>query len=208
LTPVGGDVRLKIVQAGDPVLRQGARPLTRQEIQGDEIQRLIHDMRETMRDAPGVGLAAPQVGLPLQLAVIEDREELVNDLPLQELADKERRPVLFHAIINPQITLTGDDEVSFYEGCLSLSGFSAVVPRARAIRVEYWDEQAQPRSVEASGWYARILQHEIDHMRGTLYLDRMQTRTFTSIDNWNRFWKGRPIGGSAIRPFRERPLSS
>jgi peptide deformylase len=182
------------VQAGEPVLRQAARPLTSQEILGDEIQRLIRDMKETMRDAPGVGLAAPQIGLSLQLAVIEDREESLKELPPQELADKDRRPVLFHVIINPQITLTGDDEASFYEGCLSLAGFSAIVPRARAVDVEYLDEQGEPRSVEASGWYARILQHEIDHLRGTLYLDRMQTRTFTSIDNWSRFWKGKPIG--------------
>jgi peptide deformylase len=192
-------VRLKIVQAGEPVLRQSARPLTRQEILGEEIQRLIHDMRETMRDAPGVGLAAPQIGLSLQLAVIEDREEFLKDVPPQELAEKDRRPVPFHVMINPVITkpkmtLTEDDKASFYEGCLSLAGFSAVVPRARAVRVEYLDEQGEPRSVEASGWYARILQHEIDHLHGTLYVDRMRTRTFTSVDNWNRFWKGKPIG--------------
>jgi peptide deformylase len=187
-------VRLKIVQAGEPVLRQAARPLTRQEILGDEIQRLIRDMRETMHDAPGVGLAAPQIGLSLQLAVIEDREEWLKDLPPQDLVDKDRRPVPFHVIINPQITPTADDQVSFYEGCLSLAGFSAVVPRARAVHVEYLDEHGELRSVEASGWYARILQHEIDHLHGTLYLDRMRTHTFTSIDNWNRFWKGKPIG--------------
>ena len=142
-------MRLKIVQAGDPILRQAARPLTHQEILRDEIQRLIHDMRDTMRDAPGVGLAAPQIGLSLQLALIEDREESLKDLPPQELADKERRPVPFHVIINPQITLAGDDEASFYEGCLSLTGFSAVVPRARVVRVEYLDEQGEPRAAEA-----------------------------------------------------------
>jgi peptide deformylase len=145
-------VRLKIVQAGDPILRQAARPLTHQEISGDEIQRLIHDMRDTMRDAPGVGLAAPQIGLSLQLAVIEEREESLKDLPSQELADKERRPVPFHVIINPQITLAGNDEASFYEGCLSLAGFSAVVARAWVVRVEYLDEQGKPRRVDASGW--------------------------------------------------------
>ena len=187
-------MRLKIVQAGEPVLRQAARPLTRQEVLGDEIQRLIHDMKETMRDAPGVGLAAPQIGLSLQLAVIEDREEWLKDLPPQDLVDKDRRPVPFHVIINPQIAPTGDEQASFYEGCLSLAGFSAVVPRARAVHVEYLDEQGELRSAEASGWYARILQHEIDHLRGTLYIDRMQTRTFASIDNWNRYWKGKPIG--------------
>ena len=126
--------------------------------------------------------------------MLEDREESLKDLPAQELTDKHRRPAPFHVIINPQITLTGNDEVPFYEGCLSLNGFSAVVPRARTVRVDYSDEQGEPRSAEASGWYARILQHEIDHLHGTLYLDRMQTRAFTSIDNRNRFWKGKPIG--------------
>jgi peptide deformylase len=186
-------VRLKITQAGDPVLRGQARQLTLEEVRSDEIQRLIRDMQETMRDAPGVGLAAPQVGLALQLAVIEDREELLSSLPAEELAEKERKAVPFHVIINPEITVLGDDRADFYEGCLSLSGFSAVVQRARRVRVAYIDERAEPQSVEASGWYARILQHEIDHLRGTLYIDRMESGTFTSLDNWSRFWKGKPV---------------
>jgi len=186
-------VILKIVQAGDPVLREAARALTLPEIASAETQQLIRDMRETMHDAPGVGLAAPQIGLPLQIAVIEDPESIVDDVPAPELAEKERRPVPFHVIINPVITQLGADKALFYEGCLSLSGFSAVVPRARTIRVEYFDERGEARIVEASGWYARILQHEIDHLRGALYIDRMQSRTFTSLDNWNRFSKGRSI---------------
>src|SRR6204780_3209523 len=112
-------MRLKIVQAGEPVLRQTARALTRHEILGDEIQRLIDSMKETMRDAPGVGLAAPQVGLSLQLAVIEDREEVLRELAPQDLIERERRPVPFHAIINPRISHSGGDKVAFYEGCLS-----------------------------------------------------------------------------------------
>src|ERR1700756_1837107 len=186
-------MRLKIVQAGEPVLRAQARPLTREEIISDDIQRLIRDMQETMRDAPGVGLAAPQVGVGLQLAVIEDREELLSGLPAEELKEKERGPVSFHVIINPEITLLGGDRADFYEGCLSLSGFSAVVSRARRVRVAYLDERGESQSVEASGWYARILQHEIDHLRGTLYIDRMESRTFTSVENWSRFWKGKPV---------------
>jgi peptide deformylase len=127
---------------------------------GDEIQRLIQDMKETMQDAPGVGLAALQVGLPLQFAVIEDREDLWNGLPPQEVAEKERH-VLFHVIINPDITFSVDDTVDFYEGYLSLAGFSTVVPRARTVRAKYLDEHGEHQSVEAVGWYARILQHEI-----------------------------------------------
>jgi peptide deformylase len=146
------NMRLKIVQAGEPVLRAQARQLTREEIISDEIQRLIRDMRETMRDAPGVGLAASQVGMALQLAVIEDREELLSSSPAQELAEKERKAVPFHVIINPEITILGDDRADFYEGCLSLSGFSAVVPRVRRVRVAYLNEHGEPQSVEASGW--------------------------------------------------------
>lgn len=186
-------MRLKIVQAGDPVLREAARPLTAEDILKDDVQRLIQDMQETMRDAPGVGLAAPQVGLSIQLAVIEDREEFLKNLPAEELERKERRPVPFHVLINPRIARAGVDRIEFQEGCLSLAGFSAVVPRTRTVRVEYLDERAEPRSVDAAGWYARILQHEIDHLNGALYIDRMQSRTFTSFDNWNRYWKGKAV---------------
>jgi peptide deformylase len=186
-------MRLKIVQTGEPVLREPARLLTPEEIRSEEIQRLIRDMRETMRDAPGVGLAAPQVGLPLQLAVIEDREDLLKALPAEDLAERERRAIPFHVIINPAIAHSSDEKRNFYEGCLSLPGFSAVVPRARTIRVEYLDELAQPQFVQASGWYARILQHEIDHLNGALYIDRMQPRTFTTLDNYTRLHKGKPI---------------
>src|ERR1700722_3891998 len=186
-------MRLKIVQVGEAVLRTPARPLTREEVTTDQITRLITDMRETMYDAPGVGLAAPQVGVPLQLAVIEDREDFLKAIPPSELEEKERRPVPFHVIINPKIELIGDDPIQFFEGCLSLSGFSALVPRSRQVRVSYWNEHAEEKSVLAAGWYARILQHEIDHLHGTLYIDKMNPRSFTSFENLNRFWKSKPI---------------
>ena len=186
-------MRLKVVQVGEPVLRGRARPLTRDEITTDEIKRLINDMRETMYDAPGVGLAAPQVGMPLQLAVIEDREDFLKAIPAAELEEKERAPVPFHVIINPKIELVGEATVQFFEGCLSLSGFSALVPRSRQVRVTYWDEHAEEKSILATGWYARILQHEIDHLHGTLYIDKMLPRTFSSFENLTRFWKSKPI---------------
>jgi peptide deformylase len=186
-------MRLKIMQTGEPLLREEARLLTPAEILSEETQRLVEDMRDAMRDAPGVGLAAPQVGLPLQLAVIEDREDLMKIFSAEDLVERERRPIPFHVIINPVIVYLSDERRNFYEGCLSLPGFSAVVPRARTIRVEYLDERAEPQFVQASGWYARILQHEIDHLRGALYIDRMLTRTFTTLDNWTRLHKGKPI---------------
>jgi peptide deformylase len=154
-----------------------------------------------MREAPGVGLAAPQVGLPLQLAVIEDREEYHKDALAEYLRERERRPVPFHVIINPSLTEIPGEKVEFFEGCLSLAGFSALVPRARRVRVECLDEQGSGKIIEASGWYARILQHEIDHLHGGLYIDRMYTRTFTSADNWAEFWKSKTV--SEIRKTLE-----
>jgi peptide deformylase len=174
---------LKIVQAGDPVLRAAARPLTAEEIASAEVAQLIDLMRETMRDAPGVGLAAPQIGLPLQLAVIED---------VAEVEAAERRPVPFHVIINPQITLD-DERIDFFEGCLSVDGYQAVVPRARTVHVTARDHRGEPVSIDATGWYARILQHEIDHLHGTLYIDRMRSRTYGTSRNVARYAAGLPI---------------
>jgi peptide deformylase len=186
-------MRLKIVQAGEPVLRRQARVLTREEILAPETQQLIEWMKETMYDAPGVGLAAPQIGLPLQLAVIEDRADFLKDVPAGLLASRERRPVPFLAVVNPTIVWRSEEQVEFFEGCLSLAGFSALVKRSRAVTVECLDGEAQPRRIEAQGWFARILQHEIDHLNGAMYIDRMEPRSFMSVENLNRYWKDLPI---------------
>src|SRR5579864_9303478 len=105
------DLKLKILQVGEKTLRQKARQLSPKEIRDRSIQELIELMRETMRNAPGVGLAAPQIGLPLQLAVIEDREEYHKDIAPGELRERQRRPVPFHAIINPRITFISEASV-------------------------------------------------------------------------------------------------
>jgi peptide deformylase len=186
-------VKLEIVQAGNPILRQRARPLSVAEVRSREIQKLIDSMRTCMHEAPGVGLAAPQLGLALQLAVIEDREEYHKDVSEALLRERERRPVPFHVLVNPAIEEMGDEQAEFFEGCLSLSGFSALVPRARAVRVTCLDERGKHKVIEASGWYARILQHEIDHLHGTLYIDRMRTRSYTTMENLAEFWKGKPM---------------
>jgi peptide deformylase len=186
-------VILKIRATGEPVLRGRARPLQPEEIRLPSTQELIAAMRETMQDAPGVGLAAPQVGLPLQLAVIEDREEYMKDLSPELLAERERKPVAFQVIINPVLTLESAAEVEFFEGCLSLPGLVALVPRARKVKVECLDAQGQPRVIRASGWHARILQHEIDHLAGALYVDRMRSVSLCSLENFTRHWKGKSI---------------
>jgi peptide deformylase len=184
--------QLEIVQAGHPVLRQRARAMNVAEIRSREIQKLIKSMRARMHEAPGVGLAAPQLGLSLQLAVVEDREEYHKDVSEEMLRERERRPVPFHVLINPTLEEIGAEKAEFFEGCLSLSGFSALVPRARQVRVTCLDEHGERKVIEAAGWYARILQHEIDHLNGALYIDRMRSRSFTTMENLAEFWKGKP----------------
>ena len=182
-------MRLEIVQAGDPVLRQQGRPLTLEEIRSPRIQELIELMRETMREAPGVGLAAPQIGESIQLAVIEDREEYIESLSAEQLAKTQRSAVPFHVIINPKLTVLDNSSASFFEGCLSVEGYSAVVDRALNVRVECLNERGEAITINAQGWYARILQHEIDHLNGILYVDRMNTRTLSTSENLFRFRK-------------------
>ena len=184
---------LKLRQVGEPVLREKARPLSREELLSPSIQDLISSMRETLRDAPGVGLAAPQVGIGIQLAIIEDLPEYWRELSESELKARERNAVPFHVIANPQIVQASDDKVQFFEGCLSLAGFTAIVPRSREVTVECLDSHGEPQRIHASGWYARILQHEIDHLQGMLYLDRMYSRSFMTVENLTRYWKDLPI---------------
>jgi peptide deformylase len=197
------NVRLKIVQAGEEVLRQRARALTRDEVLSPGIQQLIEHMRDTMRDAPGVGLAAPQVGESLQLAVIEDRAEYQREFAPEQLAERGRKPIPFHVLVNPKLTIddyrnenndnTGNISNTFFEGCLSVSGYTALVNRSNAVTVECLNGHGEAVTIRASGWYARILQHEIDHLNGILYVDRMQPRTLTTLENARRIWKDTPV---------------
>jgi peptide deformylase len=180
---------LKICQVGEPELRQFARPLGRDEILSPPVQELIVAMRETMRDAPGVGLAAPQVGLPLQIAVIEDKQEYIDKLGPGPAAERGRVAVPFHVVINPSLTIETEDRAPFFEGCLSLAGFTAMVHRATKVRVTCLNEKAEPVEIVAEGWYARILQHEIDHLHGKLYVDSMNSRSFMTLENYGRHGK-------------------
>jgi peptide deformylase len=181
-------MKLKIYQAGEPVLRREARPLTPEEIKSAATQQLIEFMRETMRDAPGVGLAAPQVGESVQIAVIEDKAEYQEMLPEEILAERERIPVPFHVIINPRIEIDETDAAVFFEGCLSVNGYAALVSRALSVKVECMNEHGVHQTIEAHGWYARILQHEIDHLHGTLYVDKMNARSFVNKDVYAKVW--------------------
>jgi peptide deformylase len=186
-------MRLKIVNVGEPSLRAASKQLSKEQILSPSIQNLIEYMRETLRDAPGVGLAAPQVGESLQLAVIEDKLEYHKLLTETELKERGRSTVPFHVIVNPVLELVTESSGTFFEGCLSLPGFTALVPRAKQVRVRCLDHQGEPKVIETSGWHARILQHEVDHLNATLHIDRMLAHSFSTLDNYTRHWKNLPL---------------
>jgi peptide deformylase len=182
-------LKLEILQAGEAVLRQVARPVTSDEIHGLQLRQTVADMLETLRLAPGVGLAAPQIGIGIQLAIIEDLEQYQRSWTPEQLRARRRTPIPFHVLINPQLEAEDHAAVDFFEGCLSVAGYTAQVPRYQCVRVRYLDQHGMPQSIEAEGWYARILQHEIDHLHGTLYVDRMKPRTFMTLQNYTDRWR-------------------
>jgi peptide deformylase len=184
--------RLRIEQAGTPVLHEPARPVTADELRSAEIQALIDAMFATLAGV-GVGLAAPQVGIGLQLVVIEDPPEAQTSIAPELLQQQQRVPVAAHVLVNPRLERDDSEQVEFFEGCLSVDGFRAIVPRARRVRLTALDRAGRPFEREAAGWYARILQHEVDHLGGRLYLERMLPRTFVSAANFVEHWSRRPI---------------
>jgi peptide deformylase len=189
---------LPIVQCGDPVLRRAAEPVDPADVRTAAMQRLIAQMRATMEAAPGVGLAAPQIGVPLQLAVLQDGPERWGNLSEEERAARERDELPFTVLVNPVVTPVGENGLAaFYEGCLSIPGLGALVVRHRAVRVEALDEHGEPVDQVLRGWSARIVQHEADHLAGRLYLDRAELRSLSTSDNYARFWAGRPQAEAA-----------
>ena len=158
---------LDIVPIPNPILRRKARPVTKFDA---ELQRLIDDMIETMRAAPGVGLAAPQVGQPLRLSVIETLPKV--DEEGNEIEDSRE---LF-VIINPEIIWESRDELLGVEGCLSIPGYVGEVARAEKIRVKAQDRNGRKVRYRLAGWTARIFQHEIDHLNGILYIDKLTAK--------------------------------
>src|SRR5580698_6750619 len=189
---------LPIVECGDPVLRRPAEPVDPADLRTSELRLLIARMRATMEAAPGVGLAAAQVGVPLQLVVLRDGPERWGQLTEDERMARERYELSFTVLANPELQPAGDGEqASFYEGCLSVPGLTGVVARHRAVRVEALDEYGQAVDQVFSGWAARIVQHEVDHLGGRLYLDRVETKSLSTIGNYAQLWAGRPPGDAA-----------
>ena len=156
----------QIVNLPEPILRRKAKPVTKFD---KDLQILIYDMIETMREAPGVGLAAPQINISQQLAVVEyaegeDEEEDNEDAP--------PRPKKLFVLINPEITKASEEKVIGVEGCLSIPGLLGEVERHESVQVKALNRHGKPVKLKAEGWMARIFQHEIDHLNGVLFTDR------------------------------------
>jgi peptide deformylase len=174
---------LPIVAAGDPVLRRGTERFDGQ-LDAALLARFVEALRVTMHEAPGVGLAAPQVGVPLRLAVIEDPAPVPDEVRLA----RGRVPQPFRVLVNPSYEPVGTQRAAFFEGCLSVPGWQAVVARSAKVRLTGQDEHGRALDEVFSGWPARIVQHETDHLDGTLYLDRAELRSLSSNEAMAQRW--------------------
>ena len=155
-----------IVTLPEPVLRRKAKPVTKFD---KNLQTLIDDMIETMREAPGVGLAAPQVGVSERLIVVEYAEEEDEN---EEAEIAEPKPKKLYVMINPEIVKASEEMVMGVEGCLSIPGLMGEVERHEALQLKGLNRHGKPMKLKVDGWLARIFQHEIDHINGVLFIDR------------------------------------
>jgi peptide deformylase len=169
-----------IVQAGAAGLRRPALEVPPSLLGSPALGQLVDIMIETMRAAPGVGLAAPQIGVPLRVFVAEDTPEGMGRLSVETRAQRARTPLPLLVLVNPSVVAASADRVTFFEGCLSVRGYGALVPRAAAVVVAATDASGERLSLRMEGWPARIMQHEMDHLDGTLYVDRMVPRSLAS----------------------------
>ncbi|MFO0920740.1 MAG: peptide deformylase [Candidatus Saccharimonadales bacterium] len=180
---------LKLYQAGQPQLRRKSKVVSKETLAKKQTQELIDLMIKTLRDCPGVGLAAPQVGENLRIFIVEDRPEYHEQFPKEIIKSQNRKPVSLKVFVNPKLEILEVDEALFFEGCLSVDGYVAVVPRAKKVKVEALDRNGRAISLIAEGWFARILQHETDHLNGTLFIDRMKNKSFMSLKNFSKSWR-------------------
>jgi len=171
-------VILKVARIGHPVVRAEARPVPPGKLRSAEIQRLIDDMEETMHEYDGVGLAAPQVHVGLRLAVLE----------VEATDERSSDAVPFTVLVNPVVRPLSEAKLVGYEGCLSIPDLRGQVPRYDKVRLEALDRKGRPFSLEASGFHARVIQHECDHLDGRVYLDRMtDLRSLSFVREFDRF---------------------
>jgi peptide deformylase len=169
---------LKVARMGHPVLRAPSRALDRSDVKNAAVQKLIDDMFETMAEYHGVGLAAPQVHHGVRLFVAS-----------LDTADDEETPADPVVIINPEITVVGTDVVEDWEGCLSIPDVRGRVPRAGKILVRARNRHWERIEIEVSGFQARVVLHETDHLDGILFFDRMRSfESLTFLEEYSRYW--------------------
>ena len=177
---------LRIAQMGEPVLRERAREVTVGELRSPAVQGLIDDMIETMRDADGAGIAAPQVYAPLRVCVMElegnPRYPTLPGLPLTVLVN----PVVTPEVPHPE-ALADEHAVVMYEGCLSVQGIRGRVRRPRKVRVRGMERHGAPVELVLEGPLAAVVQHETDHLEGVLFVDRADPRTLTFLREYDRY---------------------
>jgi peptide deformylase len=178
---------LKVARMGHPVLRTPARAIDVGEIKSSRIQQLIDDMFETMNEYQGVGLAAPQVHEGVRLFVAG-----FAPVPGEDEDEQQRVPLM--ALVNPEVTPVGDEQVEDWEGCLSVPDIRGKVPRARQIVVRAFDRKGKRIELRASGFTARVIQHETDHLDGILFFDRMASfQSLTFLEEFGRYWSAHEV---------------
>lgn len=164
----------RIIRMGHPLLRTPARPLTAEEIDSGWLRALLADMVDTLHDYGGIGLAAPQIAEPVRVAIIqiEGGASRYGEIPAMPLT----------AFINPLIEVLDPTTRGFWEGCLSVPGLRGFVERPQQIRVEYTNFSGETESIELNGFLATVFQHELDHLDGRLYIDRLSDTTLLSFE--------------------------
>ncbi|XP_007906133.1 peptide deformylase, mitochondrial [Callorhinchus milii] len=172
-----------VCQVGDPILRSKASPVNTSELHSPQMAKLIRTLVMVMREKNCIGLSAPQIGVPLQVIAMEFTEQIFQTNRPSMRQIKEMNPFSLKIFINPSVRVLDSRTVQFPEGCESISGFAACVPRYHAVEIMGLNEHGQPIVWQTSGWTARIVQHEMDHLNGILYIDKMDSKTFLNI-NW------------------------
>jgi len=171
----------EVLKMGHPVLRIKAEPIPREEILTREFKELIQDMFETMEAEEGIGIAAPQIGVSKQVAIVgvpKDNPRYPDtDQGQDQDQDEDEDPFDILVVINPTVTVVDETKSGFWEGCLSVPGLRGYVERPKVIKVEYTDLEGQAQVMEAKGFAATVFQHELDHLDGVLYVDRVEDKT-------------------------------
>ena len=171
----------KVLRMGNPKLREKSRPLALEEIRSESTQTLIQDLFETMHHEQGIGIAAPQIGENVQLCLV--------GLPKDDPQEGESEFDIL-VVINPKIEVVDETRQQFWEGCLSVPGLRGLVPRPQKIRVAFQDQEAQSHELELENFLATVFQHEIDHLFGTLYVDRIEDRTKLAFnEEFAQYWE-------------------